>query len=79
MLDDARYSEQVERITAMILDSIDTHGWVTGLPEGVEAPGLMMGLSGIGYELLRLASPEQVSSVLLFAPPCPALQLRQKD
>jgi lantibiotic modifying enzyme len=53
----------------MLLDSIDTHGWVTGVPLGVETPGLMTGLAGIGYQLLRLAEPEKVPSVLLVAPP----------
>ena len=32
-------------------------------------PGLMVGLAGIGYGLLRLAYPEQVPSVLVLAPP----------
>lgn len=29
----------------------------------------MVGLAGIGYQLLRLAAPEKVPSVLLLAPP----------
>jgi lantibiotic modifying enzyme len=29
----------------------------------------MVGLSGIGYQLLRLAEPDRVPSVLLLAPP----------
>ena len=39
-------------------------GWKCGLPQGHETPGLMMGLAGIGYGLLRLAWPERVPSVL---------------
>jgi lantibiotic modifying enzyme len=35
------------------------------MPLGAETPGLMTGLAGIGYGLLRLAEPERVSSVLL--------------
>jgi len=69
LLDDPSYSEALERVTAMIVDSIDEHGWVPGVPLGVETPGLMVGLAGIGYELLRLAAPQQVPSVLLLAPP----------
>lgn len=69
ILDEPRYREQLERITAMLLESIDSSGWITGVPLGVETPGLMTGLAGIGYELLRLAAPEQVPSVLLLAPP----------
>ncbi|MBV9021410.1 MAG: hypothetical protein JOZ71_11905, partial [Ktedonobacteraceae bacterium] len=63
------YFESLGRITAMVLDSIDEHGWVPGVPLGIETPGLMVGLAGIGYELLRLAAPQQVPSVLLLAPP----------
>jgi len=35
----------------------------------VEIPSLMLGLAGIGYELLRLAEPDWVPSVLMLAPP----------
>jgi lantibiotic modifying enzyme len=68
-LDQSHYHEQLQHITAMLLDSFKTHGWVTGVPLGLETPGLMTGLAGIGYELLRLAEPEKVPSVLLLAPP----------
>jgi len=63
------YYEKVYRIAGMLLGESDTHDWVTGVPIAVETPGLMTGLAGIGYELLRLAEPEQVPSVLLLAPP----------
>src|SRR5581483_6557504 len=59
----------LERITAQLLQSIKVHGWVTGIPLRVETAGLMIGLAGIGYELLRLAEPHLVPSVLLLAPP----------
>jgi lantibiotic modifying enzyme len=46
-------------------------GFVTGSPLGIETPGLMMGLAGIGYGLLRLSEPSRVpSAVLLEAPVC---------
>lgn len=61
--------EQLERATALIVGSIDAYGWITGVPLGVETPGLMTGLAGIGYELLRLAEPDRVPSVLLLSPP----------
>jgi type 2 lantibiotic biosynthesis protein LanM len=63
------YEELIQQRAAMLLDSIETRGWVTGIPQGVETPGLMVGIAGIGYALLRLASPEQVPSILLLAPP----------
>jgi lantibiotic modifying enzyme len=60
----------LEHATALIVGSIEAHGYVSAVPLGVETPGLMVGLAGIGYELLRLAEPDKVPSVLLLAPPC---------
>ncbi|WP_279635632.1 lanthionine synthetase LanC family protein [Corallococcus carmarthensis] len=42
--------------------------WRCGLPRFTEAPGLMLGLSGIGLGLLRLAAPDFVPSVLALQP-----------
>ena len=61
--------EIVERLQASLLQSMRTQGWRSCVPQGVETPGLMHGLTGTGYELLRLAWPEQVPSVLLLEPP----------
>lgn len=52
-----------------ILASLAREGFKCGPPLSVESPGLMTGLAGIGYGLLRLAAPSQVPSVLLLAPP----------
>ena len=52
-----------------VLDGIEAHGWVCGLPGGMEAPSLMVGLAGIGYGLLRIAAPAAVPSVLVMQPP----------
>ena len=41
----------------------------TGVGRHIEIPGLFMGLSGIGYQLLRLAKPNQVPSVLTLEKP----------
>ncbi|MEC4812015.1 MAG: type 2 lanthipeptide synthetase LanM family protein [Scytonema sp. PMC 1069.18] len=68
-LDDPQWKTQVDRFAAIILESIDKHGWLCGVPFGVETPGLMTGLAGIGYGLLRLADPERVPSVLVLEPP----------
>ncbi|WP_433216925.1 lanthionine synthetase LanC family protein [Microtetraspora malaysiensis] len=51
------------------VDSLDRDGPVCGTPGEIETPSLMTGLAGIGYGLLRLASPGTVPSVLLFEPP----------
>jgi type 2 lantibiotic biosynthesis protein LanM len=69
VLDDPQWQAQVTRISSMILESIKGHGWLCGVPSGVETPGLMVGLAGIGYELLRLAEPRRVPSVLILDPP----------
>lgn len=60
---------QIDRLAEQILDSIQCQGWQCGIPLGVESPGLMTGLAGIGYGLLRLAAPSQVPSILVLAPP----------
>lgn len=69
VLGDAEYQGYTERLTAMTLASIDTQGWLTGIPLGVETPGLMTGIAGIGYELLRLAAPESVPCLLTLEEP----------
>ncbi|HEX4204414.1 MAG TPA: lanthionine synthetase LanC family protein, partial [Ktedonobacteraceae bacterium] len=66
---DTAYKEAVQHLAPMLLESIETQGWITGVPQGVETPGLMVGITGIGYALLRLASPTQVPSVLLLSEP----------
>ncbi len=71
VLGDPEWEAHVRRLTATLLGSIERHGWLCGVPFGVETPGLMTGLAGIGYELLRLAEPELVPSVLVLEPPRP--------
>ena len=69
MFDDPELSGQVNRIAAIILESISRDGWLCGNPLRVESPGLMTGLAGIGYGLLRLAEPTRVPAVLVLEPP----------
>lgn len=57
------------RLAGGILEGISEHGWLYGMALGVEPPGLMVGLAGIGFGLLRLARTESVSPVTLLAPP----------
>ncbi|MBE3566926.1 MAG: type 2 lantipeptide synthetase LanM family protein [Thermogemmatispora sp.] len=63
------FAEHIPRIAAALLENMEHQGWVCGVPFGVETPGLMTGLAGAGFALLRLASPERVPSVLLLSPP----------
>lgn len=59
---------EAERHAARVVRSVRADGWMCGVPFGVETPSLMVGLSGIGYEMLRVAAPDQVPSVLTLAP-----------
>lgn len=59
----------MEPLQASLLQSISEQGWRSGMRMDVETPGLMLGLAGIGYALLRQAAPERVPSILLLAPP----------
>jgi type 2 lantibiotic biosynthesis protein LanM len=62
-------TREVDEQCRRLLASLDTHGFLCGVPTGVETPGLMNGLAGIGYGLLRLAAPDRVPSVLTLEPP----------
>ncbi len=46
------------------LAEILTQGWRTAIPDHIEIPGLMTGLAGIGYGLLRRVDPGRVPCVL---------------
>lgn len=65
----APYRDLTQTYATAILKSIEREGWLTGVPSCVETPGLMTGIAGIGYQLLRIAEPELVPSVLTLAPP----------
>jgi type 2 lantibiotic biosynthesis protein LanM len=69
VLGDAQLCDQAARLKSMIVESIDRDGWLCGISLGVESPGLMTGLAGIGYQLLRLSAPHQVPAILVMAPP----------
>ena len=56
------------RIAAGALATLRERGPVFGLPGAIEPPGLMIGLAGIGYGLLRLTAPGRVPSVLTLDP-----------
>jgi type 2 lantibiotic biosynthesis protein LanM len=59
-------------LAGAILRSIQESGWRCGNPSKLEEPGLMTGLAGIGYGLLRLADPLRVPCVLALEPPSEA-------
>jgi type 2 lantibiotic biosynthesis protein LanM len=68
-LGDPARAAEVKRLTHAVLAGIERDGPRCGTRGGVESPGLMNGLAGIGYGLLRLADPDRVPSVLAQAPP----------
>ena len=55
-------------VTSAVASAHDA-GWICGNPLGVESPGFMTGLAGIGYALLRFADPDRIPSVLSLDPP----------
>lgn len=61
-------SQAARHRAGQILDAIARHGPYCGSPDGVATPGLLSGLSGIGYGLLRLGFAERVPSALLLEP-----------
>jgi type 2 lantibiotic biosynthesis protein LanM len=65
---DDRGADAVERGAAVLLGGLNRLGPRCGTPSGVSCPGLLAGLAGIGYGLLRLAMADRVPSVLLLEP-----------
>ena len=53
------------QITETLIPNIIENGCICGVPLAVENPGFMTGLSGIGYQMLRLLMPQSFPSVLL--------------
>lgn len=64
----AGISAVLRRRAGLILGAISHRTRYCGTPGGVPTPGLISGLAGIGYGLLRLAFGARVPSVLLLEP-----------
>jgi type 2 lantibiotic biosynthesis protein LanM len=60
---------RVNELSALAIDESERNGWRCGNPGGIETPGLMTGIAGIGFQLLRLAGPAEVPSILSFDEP----------
>jgi lantibiotic modifying enzyme len=69
VLEDEQWGPSCCRYATLVIASMKHNGFITGIPLGVESPGLMAGLAGIGYGLLRLADPQRVPSVLALSMP----------
>ncbi|MET7597353.1 type 2 lanthipeptide synthetase LanM family protein [Streptomyces sp. NPDC004082] len=66
---DATAAEALNRRSGQVLALVEAQSHRCATPDHVPSPGLLTGLSGIGYGLLRLARPEHVPSVLLLGHP----------
>lgn len=76
ILGEPHWHAEANRRAAVVLDGIEADGHLCATPLGVESPGLMTGLAGIGYGLLRLADPKRIPSVLSLASPIAATSSR---
>lgn len=72
-LGDEELTSEAGRLAARILTRIETEGPRCGASVTTEIPGLLVGIAGIGYGLLRAAHPDHVPSVLLLETPETAL------
>ncbi len=68
-LGDEGLKAEADRLAARILARIESGGLRYGASPRTESLGLMVGLAGIGYGLLRAAWPARVPSVLLLEVP----------
>src|SRR5215472_3527217 len=69
VLDDGSWTVRARAIANEVAARILRDETRCATPDQVESPGLMTGLSGIGYELLRVAHPEQAPCVLTLEAP----------
>jgi lantibiotic modifying enzyme len=56
------------RRTGQVLTAVQCHGKACGTPGGITTPGLLHGLAGIGYGLLRLGFAARIPSILFLEP-----------
>ena len=67
---DPAHRTAAERLAAGVVRDWQAGGrWRSGVPGGVETPGLFLGLAGIGYGLLRVRDPDQVPSAVALGHP----------
>jgi type 2 lantibiotic biosynthesis protein LanM len=69
ILQEPRWRALAKHQAGRILTAAKGGKWVLENPLNVETPGLMTGLAGIGYVLLRLADPARVPCVLALESP----------
>jgi type 2 lantibiotic biosynthesis protein LanM len=67
------------RRAGLVLAAVQQYGPLCGTPRSVPSPGLLTGLAGIGYGLLRLGFHGQIPSVLLQEPARPVTPITASD
>lgn len=68
---DATASAALTRTTGRVLATVEAQQHRCATPDQVPSPGMLTGLAGIGYGLLRLCCPDRVPSALLLEHSCP--------
>ena len=68
VLGDRTAREQLPRLVAETVDAGGLLGWPAALPLPIPSPSFMIGMAGMGYQLLRLAAPDEMPSLLLLDP-----------
>jgi len=63
------WNAAAQRRTRRMLAEVERDGWRCGNNKPIDTPGLMTGLAGVGYGMLRLAAPHTVPSVTALCPP----------
>ena len=63
------WQKELQLRSERILRQINSSGWRSNLAAQVIEPGLMIGLAGIGFELLRLHASQKVPSILVLDKP----------
>ncbi len=69
MLEAAPYRAALEQDASVLLEKVNAFCQQPQELAEIEPPGLMVGLAGVGYTLLRLVEPVVLPSVLLLASP----------
>ncbi len=79
VLEDPELGRRAEAGVSAVVEHATRERWLCGVPLAVETPGLMVGLAGMGYQLLRFAHPGRVPSVLLLESVGQAAVARARD
>lgn len=63
-LDRVDHLEMAQHIVGDLVVNAQADQWYSGIPQTADVPTLMIGLAGIGYQLLRLVNPYRIPSIL---------------